>query len=475
MDGKALIALCAFFQSICVFPSDFANATSRQAGELTEYVRVARMKFWTHALALAEQTPPERNRYVDFLRAASILFVISGHWLIASFFYQHGRLEPDDILGIQPWTQWLSWIFQVMPVFFIVGGYSNAVSLESAKRKSIVYEDWLNARVNRLVSPLLLLVIVWAALSFILFLFGTQREVIQFASKASLIPIWFLAIYTVIVLLAPFMYSLWRKWGFYSFWTLAGLAILSDFAFFNLGIKWLGWTNYFWVWLAVHHLGFCWRDGRISSPAKLLFYSLVSLALLILLVNEGPYPIAMAGSPGEGVSNSLPPKATLLILGLFQFGFLLSIEKPMQKLLSSLKVWTSVVILNSMIMTVYLWHITVMIIIVSLLYLVGGIGLTIEPGSPIWWSTRPIWIAGLTTVLIPVALALSGLERRGKDSGRKTPSRTRIIAGSICVCLGVATLSMLGFDGNPLMGVDLLGLVLILTGSGLCSIFPKFG
>jgi fucose 4-O-acetylase-like acetyltransferase len=31
---------------------------------------------------MAEQTPPGRNRYVDFLRAVSILAVVIGHWLV---------------------------------------------------------------------------------------------------------------------------------------------------------------------------------------------------------------------------------------------------------------------------------------------------------------------------------------------------------------------------------------------------------
>ncbi len=39
---------------------------------------------WSRAGDLAEATPGERNRYVDFLRAASILVVIFRHWLVAA-------------------------------------------------------------------------------------------------------------------------------------------------------------------------------------------------------------------------------------------------------------------------------------------------------------------------------------------------------------------------------------------------------
>jgi len=37
------------------------------------------MRIWSQALEMAAATPPERNRYVDFLRAVSILFVVFGH------------------------------------------------------------------------------------------------------------------------------------------------------------------------------------------------------------------------------------------------------------------------------------------------------------------------------------------------------------------------------------------------------------
>ncbi|MEN8132830.1 MAG: acyltransferase family protein, partial [Pseudomonadota bacterium] len=93
------------------------------------------MSIWSQAKELAAQTPSDRNRYVDFLRAVSILAVITGHWLVAALYYHDGSLTPGDLLEIQPNTQWLTWLFQVMPIFFIVGGYANAVSLESARRR----------------------------------------------------------------------------------------------------------------------------------------------------------------------------------------------------------------------------------------------------------------------------------------------------------------------------------------------------
>ena len=238
------------------------------------------MKIWSQAKQLAAQTPEERNRYVDFLRAVSILMVITGHWLIVALYYSDGSLTVDDLLSIRPTTQWMTWVFQVMPVFFIVGGYANAVSLEGAHRRGVGYAGWLVTRLNRLVSPLLVLLFAWAILAVILHFSGVSGDTLQLASRASLIPIWFLAIYTVVVILAPATYIAWERWGFVSFWGFVIVGGLVDVAFFAADQQWLGWTNYFWVWLAVHHLGYAWRDGRMGSPARLLIYSVLGLSAL---------------------------------------------------------------------------------------------------------------------------------------------------------------------------------------------------
>ncbi len=431
------------------------------------------MSIWSQASTLAAKTPPERNRYVDFLRSVSIMVVIIGHWLIATAFYADGTLTHGHLLKSEPQMQWLTWLFQVMPIFFIVGGYSNAVSLESAERKGTAYAGWLAARLNRLVAPLLVLVIGWGVIALGLHLFGVSRAVIEYVSKASLIPTWFLAIYIVVVILAPLTYRFWKRFGFLSFWIFVGMAILVDVAFFVADLRWLGWSNYLWVWLAVHHLGFAWRDNRLGRPATLLIYAVLGLAVLWLLVFKGPYPLAMVGSPDEGLSNTLPPKITLLALGIFQFGVLLALQGPMQKLLDGLRLWTATVLINSMIMTVYLWHITVMIVFVSLLFLAGGFGLGIEPGSAAWWSSRPVWIAVLLTLLVPVALLLSPLERSARDRDRKPPSTVRQISGAMMLCLGIALLAMYGFGGGPVPRLDMISFALVIVGAAVSGLLPR--
>ncbi len=433
------------------------------------------MGIWATASELAAKTPPERNRYVDFLRALSILFVVVGHWLIATAYYADGELTPGHLLKSEPQMHWLTWLFQVMPIFFIVGGYSNGVSLESARLRGQGYADWLVARLNRLVTPLLLLFLVWAAIAVIMHLLEARPAVIQFTSRSAMIPTWFLAIYICVVILAPAAYALWRRFGYLSFWGLAALAVATDVAFFAADLRWLGWSNYFWVWLAVHQLGFAWRDGRLGGAGRLVSYAVVAFATLYVLIAAGPYPLAMVSSPDENVSNTLPPKVTLLVLGIVQFGVLLALEAPMRRALSGLKLWTATVLINSMIMTIYLWHVTVMVFVVALLYYTGGFGLGIEPGTGAWWLSRPPWIAVLFAALLPVALLLSPLERSARDAGAAVPSAVRQITGAIMISAGVAVLAMFGYGGGPVPRLDVVSLALVIGGAGLSGVLPGFG
>src|SRR3989304_2005158 len=85
------------------------------------------------AQELAAATPATRNRYADLLRVVSIFVVVLGHWMMAVLAYHDGKFTGQNLLEIDPWTHILTWIFQVMPIFFIVGGFTNASSGRSAR------------------------------------------------------------------------------------------------------------------------------------------------------------------------------------------------------------------------------------------------------------------------------------------------------------------------------------------------------
>jgi hypothetical protein len=409
--------------------------------------RSTRQSVWGRARALAARTPPGRNRYVDFLRAASIVVVVIGHWLMAAPSLEGGRFSLGDMLRLAPWSQWLTWAFQVMPLFFIVGGYANAASWEAACRSGGSYGAWINGRLRRLVVPVVPLLVAWSLLALIGRLLGLSATLVGIGSQVAFIPTWFLAVYVLVVVVAPWMHRLWRRFGMASFLALAAGAVLIDALAFGAGAGWLRWANYAFVWLGVHHLGFLWWDGRLSGRTRALGCAGIGLATLVVLVFVASYPVSMITVPGEELSNSRPPTLALLALGMLHGGLVLAVETPARRWLERLRPWTATILVNGSIMTLYLWHATVMVLVVGLLYWLGGVGLRQEPASAQWWATRPVWIVTLFAVLGVFVTVLGRFEQLGRSVTTTVRPAWSSVAGAALVCGGMATLALGGIAG----------------------------
>ena len=112
---------------------------------------------------LADATPASRDRVVDFLRAASICAVVVGHWTIGIVWWQDGVLRTTSAIGVTSWLWLATWVLQVMPIFFFVGGFSNLVSLDAARRRGESDGSFVRSRAMRLLRPSLVFFIVWGA------------------------------------------------------------------------------------------------------------------------------------------------------------------------------------------------------------------------------------------------------------------------------------------------------------------------
>lgn len=424
---------------------------------------------WSRARAMAEQAPPTRNRYVDFLRAFSILAVVVGHWLVAAPYMKDGAVEGGHLLGILPWTQWLTWGFQVMPLFFLVGGFSNGLSWAATQREGGRFTTWFAARVRRLINPVLPLLLIWALVT----LFGTQagidRAVVKMAAQLALVPVWFLAVYLIVTALTPWSHAAWKSFGLASFVALVTAAVAVDVATLQFGIPYVNFLNFVFVWVAIHQLGYAWHDGRLAAP---LLWAAAGLAALGLLVGFGPYPVAMIGVPGSELSNSMPPTLALLALGIAQTGLALALERPARRMLDGLTAWTTVVLINGMIMTVYLWHLTAFVLVMVAAWMLGGIGLHAIPGSTEWWLARPIWFAFYIALLFPFILLFARYESGGK-AAEGDVTHARLILGMLMICTGLAMTAAISI-ASPLgvTGVRLWVVALPFLGAALVGFGP---
>lgn len=429
---------------------------------------------WSRATAMAAQAPPERNRYVDFLRAFSILAVVDGHWLVAAPSIENGAVTGGHLLGILPWTQWLSWGFQVMPIFFLVGGFANAMSWGANRRKGGTYADWFISRVQRLINPVMPLFLVWTAIAAAATLAGMDRTVIALAAQLALIPLWFLSVYLMVSAAVPLTHAAWQRYGMGSFWGLVAGAVAIDWLSVAQGVPHINVLNFAFIWLAIHQLGYAWNAGRFAQPGRALLWGLGGFAVLALLVGYGSYPVAMIVIPGEPLSNSMPPTLALLALGIAQAGFALALEPAGRVLLDHLRFWTAVVLINGMIMTIYLWHLTAFVLILVAAWLLGGVGLNVEPGSSAWWLARPLWFALYVAALLPLILLFNRYERGAAGLAQPTAIPLwRIALGLILICAGLAATAAISI-ASPLgvTGVRLWIVALPFAGASLLGFGP---
>ena len=141
------------------------------------------------ASAIAAATPASRERYVDFLRAVNIGVVVFGHWLMAVVFWQGGEFRGENALELVPGLWLATWVLQVMPVFFFVGGFANALTL----RRDLGYGAFLRSRMKRLLKPTAVFIGLWIGAAVLLNAFVPMGDDVVRATPHLAKPIWFLA------------------------------------------------------------------------------------------------------------------------------------------------------------------------------------------------------------------------------------------------------------------------------------------
>lgn len=399
----------------------------------------------TRAERVDAATPDSRNRVVDFLRAAAITVVVLGHWTIVAV-QAEGGIQPHGVLDTAPAIHPLTWVFQVMPIFFLVGGYSNALSWRSARRKEVGYPAWLRARLRRLGMPLIPLLLFWLVLSAVLLAVGVPADRLQLLTQMALIPTWFLAAYLLVIVVAPFCLRLWERFGWWSIAVGIALAGLVDLVSITVDSPLAGYPNYLIVWATFHQFGYAWLDGRLAGLRRRLAVLGIGAVGLAVLVGLGPYPVSMITAGTDEISNSSPTRVTMAFLGMAQTGLVLSLEPALTRALARPRLWFVTVLVNQRIMTWFLWHLTAMVGLASLLLALGGLGLHLRPLSGPWWASRPLWwlvLLALTGVLV---LLLGRFENPRPDE-RPAPALWRPVTAAVAVCAGLAVMAGSGLVG----------------------------
>ena len=356
-------------------------------------------------------TSPHRDRAVDALRALAIAGVIGGHWLVTALVTgssHHGTVLHDDSpLASMPWLAPVSWIFQTLAVFFLVGGYSAARGYRGG------YLPWLRKRMIRLARPVAALAAVWVPVTAGMLLAGVPATTVHTLLFLVISPLWFLGVYAGLTALTPAALGLVRRFGAWAAAFPAAVVAVTDLVRFGLsGPAWVGWVNVAAGWLVPYLLGVAWAQGSLRGrrvPALMLVGGAAATAALIAWAG---YPASMVGVNGARISNLNPPTLAAVAFGVAQCGLALLLHDRLARLMRRPLAWAGIALVNLSAMTLFLWHQTAFVAVSSVGLLIGRVpGLLTAPDGGLWVAERLAWLPVFAIVLSGLWLAFRRVER----------------------------------------------------------------
>lgn len=401
---------------------------------------------------LAAATPPDRDRFLDLLRAGSIVVVVLGHWLMAAVVREDGRLRADNALAAVTWLQPLTWLLQVMPVFFFVSGWANARALARTPTAG-----FLRRRAQRLLPATVVLVLGWLVLASVLDATSLPGATVRDASSVAAQPLWFLAVYLLLVLVAPAQLRLHRRRPWLVLTVAPVASVVLDALRLNDVASGAATVSYLAVFVVAQELGFLYADGVLQRLPRRAAAGTAGAALLalVLLTTVGPYPVSMVGVPGEDVSNMSPPTVCVLVVTLLQVAVVMALRPQLLRWAQRPRVWLATVAVSSAVLTVFLWHLSAFVAAAALL--AGAGDLVGAPGTAAWWAAKPLYLGVAALVLVVLVGALAPVERRarGGHGGRRTPV---VALGLVLAGAGLAGVAASGFvDPSSVHGRAVLG------------------
>ncbi len=378
------------------------------------------------AATIDAKTPAHRDRAIDGLRALALLAVPAGHWLLGGFTLDTGgALHNASPLASFGFFAPLSWVLQMLGIFFLVGGHASALSYRRAVARGESTGAWLGGRLARLGRPVLGVTAVWAALLPVLYTLGVPGTTLRTASTLVIQPLWFVGVYTVITALTPWCLRAVERLGAWSTLPLLGSVAVVDFLrygpFAEAMPSWLALLNLLPGWLFAYQLGIAWGEKRLGRRgAWLLLAGGIALFAALLLVFH--YPASMVGVPGEARTNSHPPSLLVLALAAAQSGAAILMRDRIGRLLRRPALWAPVVVINLSAMTILCWHQTALLAAAVPGSFLGAVpGLTTGPDTLGWIAARLAWLPVLAALLVLIgryARAFEAPWKRVSHAGR---------------------------------------------------------
>jgi Acyltransferase family len=409
---------------------------------------------------IAAQTPVNRDRAIDVIRIVSLVAVVFGHTIMAVSTIRDGVFVWGNLLESLPAFGALTWVLQIMPLFFFAG----AAACVESWRAGRSWGGWLMARCTRLYRPVFFYLVFWgvalAVLRFVL-----PKHVYDPVAGTSIQLLWFLGAYVLVLAAVPLLHRITTTARLAAS-VAAVYAVIATIDALRLnfeGFRVLGYLNVV-VWLIPGMFGVAYRRELFCCRAAIAVAAVVFI-VDVLLVWLGPYELSLVGYQGQRLPNMTPPSALLAGHAIVMCALAIAAAPAIARWAQRPRVWWLVAIGNSGAMTLYLWHMPALL----------GMHLVFDAlGLPRYDAAAPGFVAMsveqvvLMTLMVGVLfVALRPLENNplaGWDGGFVAGSGVRSAAVGTLLCVaGTATLVSVrwGLKDDGLVCVAVLVLALI--------------
>jgi hypothetical protein len=384
---------------------------------------------------LAARTPADRDRAIDVIRITALVAVVVGHTVMATSVIRNGVLVWDNLLTTSTVFQSLTWIFQIMPLFFFAG----TAACVASWRPGTNWGGWLMKRCTRLFRPVFYYFGFWAIALTLLYRV-LPRHVYDPIAGVSIQLLWFLGAYVLVLAAMPAMWRITTAWRL-----VAGVVVVYAVVAVVDAVRlhWpaaapLGNLNLV-VWLIPGMFGVAYRRQLLSRRVALGMAATL-LAVNLALLRWGPYEPSLVGIAGQRLPNMTPPSLLLAGHAIILSALAILAAPAIARWAQRPRVWWLTAIGNSGAMTLYLWHMPVLL----------GVHLLFDSlGYPRYPGRQHFLAISLAQLLIIVALvavlfvALRPLENNPLSGWDGAPAITSIWRGAaigMLLCLAGAAI-----------------------------------
>jgi Acyltransferase family len=385
---------------------------------------------------LAAATPDSRDRAIDVIRITSLIAVVLGHTVMAISTIRGGVLIWDNLLTTSVAFQALTWIFQIMPLFFFAGAAACLTSWQPGTN----WGSWLMTRCSRLFRPVFYYLGFWAVALYLLHPVVPQH-VYDPVAGVSTQALWFLGAYVLVLAAMPMLYRITTTARLATgvVTVYAAIAVIDIVRLHWHALSPLGYLNLA-VWLIPAMFGVAYRRHLLTARRALTTAAGV-FAINLALAWSGPYQVSMVGTGDHHLSNTSPPSLLLAGHAIVLSLMAIAAAPAIGRWAGRPRVWWWTALGNSGAMTLYLWHIPALL---GIHLLFDELGAPRYPGQPHFAMISVTQLLLMGLVVATLFLALRPLENNplpGWDGAAAVNSvgRGALIGTLLCVA-GAATL-----------------------------------